>query len=374
MESHNLATAGRETPTGQGQAPSVRDTRFVRLDKFGAPSDLIVEAKQLKSSLQPGEVQVRVEACGLNFADLMGVQGLYPPLPKPPVIMGMECAGTITAVGEEAKNRKVGERVIGMARHGMWQQYVALPENNAHLMPDSMSFEEGAALPISYLTAYMMLFRMANLTSGKSVLIHMAAGGVGIAATQLCKTVPDVTVFGTASASKHQRISEIGVTHPIDYRTKDYVEEIRKISPTGVDIVLDPLGGADSKKGFDLLKPFGSLITFGAANCVTGQTKSLCALIKTWRSQLTTTTLKLMQTNKAVCGFHLSYSDNHHITACMAELLRLYSEKKIKPCIDSRYHFEEVTKAMQRMHERKNIGKIILLTEPKQKLPDDKEK
>uniref|UniRef100_H3CKB9 Alcohol dehydrogenase-like C-terminal domain-containing protein n=1 Tax=Tetraodon nigroviridis TaxID=99883 RepID=H3CKB9_TETNG len=91
----------------------------------------------------------------------------------------------------------------------------------------------------------------------------MTAGGVGIAATQLCQTVPDVTIFGTASASKHETIAQGGVTHPVDYRTRDYVEEIRKISPNGVDIVLDPLGGLDTQKGFSLLKPLGTLIIFG---------------------------------------------------------------------------------------------------------------
>ncbi|XP_049614390.1 synaptic vesicle membrane protein VAT-1 homolog isoform X2 [Syngnathus scovelli] len=230
---------------------------------------------------------------------------------------------------------------------------------------ESMSFEEGAALPISYLTAYLMLFRMTNLTPGKSVLVHMAAGGVGTAATQLCQTVPDVTVFGTASSSKHDFITQNGVTHAIDYRTRDYVEEIRKISPKGVDIVLDPLGGADTQKGFGLLKAFGSLVIFGAANCVTGQKRSLMALVKVWYNQLSFNALKLMQTNKAVCGFHLSYLDDENISACMTSLLQLYAEGKLKPIIDSRFHFEEVTDAMRRMHERQNVGKVILLPEPK---------
>lgn len=194
----------------------------------------------------------------------------------------------------------------------------------------------------------------------------MAAGGVGIAVTQLCQTVPDVTVFGTASASKHETIAEGGVTHPIDYRTKDYVEEIRKISPKGVDIVLDPLGGSDTQKGFSLLKPLGTLIVFGAANCVTGQKKNLLAMAKTWYNQLSLTTLKLMQANKAVCGFHLGYiSDEQLISMTMFKLLELYRQGKIKPRIDSCYHFEEVTDAMRRMHERQNIGKVILLPEAK---------
>ncbi|MEQ2242461.1 Synaptic vesicle membrane protein VAT-1, partial [Ilyodon furcidens] len=190
--------------------------------------------------------------------------------------------------------------------------------------------------------------------------------GVGIAVTQLCQTVQDVTVFGTASASKHETISQGGVTHPIDYRTKDYVTEIRKISPKGVDIVLDPLGGSDSQKGFSLLKPLGMLIVFGAANCVTGQKKNLLAMAKTWYNQLTLNTLKLMQTNKAISGFHLGYiHDEGLFEKTLVKLLELYQQGKIKPRIDSCYHFEEVAEAMKRMHDRQNIGKIILLPEPK---------
>ncbi|XP_037320013.1 synaptic vesicle membrane protein VAT-1 homolog [Pungitius pungitius] len=317
--------------------------------------------------LREGEVLVRVKACGLNFAELLGKQGLYELLPAPPVTLGMEGSGVVEAVGEGVLDRKVGDRVIMLDRSGMWQEVVVVPADRTFLMPEQMSFEEGAAIPINYLTAYMMLFEMANVRPGKSVLIHMAAGGVGIAVTQLCQTLPDVTVFGTASASKHEIIAQGGVTHPIDYRTKDYVEEIRKISPKGVDIVLDPLGGSDTQKGFNLLKPLGTLIVFGAANCVTGQKKNLLAMAKTWYNQLSLNTLKLMQVNKSVGGFHLGYlTDEELISRTMIKLLELYGQGKIKPRIDSCYHFEEVTDAMRRMHERQNIGKVILLPERKQ--------
>lgn len=341
--------------------------RALVLTGHGGYDKVKLQVKTLaKPKLKAGEVLVRVKACGLNFAELLGRQGLYELLPAPPVTMGMEGSGVIEAVGEDVKDRKVGDRVIALTRSGMWQEVVVVPADRTFPMPEEMSFEEGAALTINYMTAYMMLFEMANLRPGKSVLIHMAAGGVGIAATQLCQTVQDVTVFGTASASKHETITQGGVTHPIDYRTKDYVEEIRKISPKGVDIVLDPLGGSDTQKGFSLLKPLGMIIVFGAANCVTGQRKNLLAMAKTWYNQLSLNTMKLMQANKAVSGFHLGYiTDEQLLDRTMSKLLELYKQGKIKPCIDSCYHFEDVTEAMKRMHERQNIGKVILLPEPK---------
>lgn len=361
------ASSPKERENTQTNEEKSLPCRALVLTGYGGYDKIKLQVKKLsKPQLKAGEVLVRVKACGLNFAELMGRQGLYDPLPSPPVTMGMEGSGVVEAVGEDVKDKKVGDRVIVLERSGMWQEVVVVPAERAVLMPDQMSFEEGAALPINYLTAYLMLFEQANIRPGKSVLIHMAAGGVGIAATQLCQAVQDVTVFGTASASKHEIIVQGGVTHPIDYRTKDYVEEIRKISPKGVDVVLDPLGGSDTQKGFNLLKPMGSIIVFGAANCVTGQKRNLLALAKLWYHQLSLSTLKLMQTNKAVCGFHLGYiTDEELISRTMTTLLELYNQGKIKPRIDSCFHFEEVADAMRRMHERQNIGKIILLPEPK---------
>ncbi|CAI5658838.1 unnamed protein product [Oreochromis niloticus] len=364
------AAAAAEPPAAAAE-PAAEEKplsfRALVLTGHGGYDKVKLQVKTMaKPKLKAGEVLVRVKACGLNFAELLGRQGLYELLPSPPVTMGMEGSGVIEAVGEDVNDRKVGDRVIALARSGMWQEVVVVSADRTFLMPEEMSFEEGAALTINYMTAYMMLFEMANLRPGKSVLIHMAAGGVGIAATQLCQTVQDVTVFGTASASKHETITQGGVTHPIDYRTKDYVEEIRKISPKGVDIVLDPLGGSDTQKGYSLLKPLGMIIVFGAANCVTGQRKNLLAMAKTWYNQLSLNTMKLMQSNKAVSGFHLGYiTDEQLFGRTMSTLLELYKQGKIKPRIDSSYHFEEVTEAMKRMHERQNIGKVILLPEPK---------
>ncbi|KAG7506976.1 synaptic vesicle membrane protein VAT-1-like [Solea senegalensis] len=367
------AAAQASGSSGSAAREKALSCRSLLLTGYGGYDKVKLQVKTLSPpQLQAGEVLVRVKACGLNFAELMGRQGLYDPLPPPPVTMGMEGAGIIEAVGKDVEDKKVGDRVIAMSRSGMWQEFVVVSNERTFLMPDQMSFEEGAAIPVNYLTAYMMLFDMANLKPGKSVLIHMAAGGVGIAATQLCRTVPDVTVFGTASAAKHETISQGGVTHPIDYRTKDYAEEIHKISPKGVDIVLDPLGGSDTQKSFNLLKPMGSLIVFGAANCVTGQKRSLLALAKIWYNQLSLSALKLMTTNKAIGGFHLGYiTDEQLFSGAMAKLLELYNQGKIKPHIDSCHHFEEVVNAMRRMHERQNIGKVILLPEPKK---EEKEK
>ncbi|KAJ8414334.1 hypothetical protein AAFF_G00052040 [Aldrovandia affinis] len=341
--------------------------RSLVLSGYGGYDKVKLQLKKGMPTLKNGEVLVRVKACGLNFADLLARQGLYDRLPSPPVTPGMECSGVIEALGEEVTGRQVGDKVLVLNRCGMWQEVVAVPASHTFSMPEGMSFEEAAAIPVNYITAYMMLFDFGNLRPNQSVLVHMAAGGVGIAATQLCKTVKDVTVFGTASASKHEAISQGGVTHTIDYRTQDYVSEIRKISPKGLDVILDPLGGSDTHKAFNLLKPMGKLITYGTANMLTGQKKNLLAVAKTWYNQFSTNAGSLIHSNKSVCGFHLGYLDgeNELISQVVAKLLELYNQGKIKPRLDSTYHFEQVGDAMRRMQERNNIGKVILLPEPK---------
>ncbi|NWJ03330.1 VAT1 protein, partial [Crypturellus undulatus] len=260
---------------------------------------------------------------------------------------------------------QVGDRVMVLARWGLWQEVVNVPANQTWLIPEGMSFEEAAAFPVNYITAYMILFDFGNLRPNQSVLIHMAAGGVGTAAVQLCKTVENVTVFGTASAAKHDALKTGGVAHPIDYRTMDYAEEVRKISPKGVDIVMDPLGGSDTSKAFHLLKPMGKLITYGVSNVITGQKKNFMAMAKTWWNQFSINALQLLHHNKAVCGYDLANMDEEYelLGGVMTKLINLYNQGKVKPKIDSVWPFEQVADAMRKMQEKKNVGKVILVPE-----------
>ncbi|OXB55291.1 hypothetical protein ASZ78_014085 [Callipepla squamata] len=366
------APVAAATPPAQSVEPPVKgasggeapEHRALVLTSFGGYEKVKVQARR-SGSPRPGELSVRVRACGLNFADVMVRQGLYDRLPSPPFCPGMECAGTVCAVGEEVRDRQVGDKVMILARTGLWQEVVNVPAMQTFLMPEGMSFEEAAALPVNYITAYMILFDFGNLRPNQSVLIHMAAGGVGNAAIQLCKTVENVTIFGTASASKHDSLKESGVAHPIDYRTVDYAEEVRKISPKGVDIVMDPLGGSDTSKAFHLLKPMGKVITYGVANLITGQKKNLMAMAKTWWNQFSINAIQLLHHNKAVCGYHLGYMDEEYelITGVVLKLINLYNQGKIKPKIDSVWSFDQVADAMKHMQEKKNVGKVILVPE-----------
>ncbi|XP_031558780.1 synaptic vesicle membrane protein VAT-1 homolog, partial [Actinia tenebrosa] len=345
--------------------PEVETMRCVRLNGHGGYGKLKVE-KHPKPKATDGNVVVKVHACGLNFADLMQRQGSYSEAPKVPYTPGLECSGVVEEIGEHVTGIEVGSRVCCITLFGSWAEFVAVPFTHCFVMPESMTFEEGAAFPVTYLTAYLMLFHCGNIKRRKSILIHMAAGGVGTAATQLCKTVEGLKIFGTASASKHEMIKEFGVDHPIDYRTQDYVHAIKDITH-GVDLILEPLSGSDTKKCYDLLNPMGAMICFGYANQIS-ESKGVFSAAKNWFQGVTFNPTKMIPDNKTVCGFHLGriYTSIDLIRDAMKDLMKLYNDGALKPCIDSVFALEEVAKAQQKMHERKNIGKILLspLKEP----------
>ncbi|XP_072028837.1 synaptic vesicle membrane protein VAT-1 homolog [Amphiura filiformis] len=351
------------------------------LTGFGGYHKLKVVDAPKPGSPGDGQVLIKVVASGINFAELHARQGMYKSKDgkvTPPCVLGMEASGTVEEVGKGVETLQVGDRVFCINMFELWKEYVVIPANRAFVMPDEMSFEEAASIPVNYLTAYLMLFDFGNLRKNKSVLCHMAAGGVGFAVTQLCKTVENVTVFGTSSEHKHKAIQANGVDHPIDYRTKDYVEEVRKISPNGVDIVLDPLCGADTKKGYDLLKPMGKLIIFGAANGMTGEHKSFTNLASMWWSLPTFKPLSMMTSNKSVAGFHLGYLSGDDeseamITDAAADLVRMYKEGLIKPHVDSVWPFEKAGDAMKYIADRKNVGKVVLSWEKKDDTEEKKE-
>jgi NADPH:quinone reductase-like Zn-dependent oxidoreductase len=311
-----------------------------------------------------GEVRIRVKACGLNFAEVTARQGLYPDAPKPPCVVGYEGAGIVDALGEGVTAPAVGTRVVFMKRFGAHADCVCVPAELAVPMPDDMSFEHGAALPVNYITAYHMLFRVARVRSGDSVLIHMAAGGVGTAALQLCRTVPGITTFGTASARKHDHLRALGCDHPIDYHTQDYAEEVRRITQgRGVDFVFDPLGGADWKKGYALLSESGVLVCFGMANVqVPGRRRLLHALGQVMRVPRFHP-MKMMGDNKGVAGLNVGrlWHRLDLLRPQMDDLMRLYREGKIKPHIDSIHPFEKAAEAYARIEHGQNVGKVLMV-------------
>ena len=190
-------------------------------------------------------------------------------------VVGYEVAGTVESVGEGVESVKPGDRVLAGTRFNGQAELVTVRESMVYELPERLSFEEGAAFPVNYATAQAGLVVMGGLKKGERVLIHAAAGGVGISATQIAKRI-GAEVFGTASASKHDAILEQGVDHAVDYRTHDFAGEVRRITGgEGIDVAFDALGPSSFRKDYRLLRPGGRLIMYGASEVQTGERRSL---------------------------------------------------------------------------------------------------
>lgn len=310
-----------------------------------------------------GEIRIRVRACGLNFAEVMARQGLYPDSPKPPLVAGYEASGVVDAVGAEAHGFEKGTRAVALTRFGGHADTVCVPAEQALVMPERMTFDEGAALPVNYLTAYHMLFEVFRIKPGDRVLVHMAAGGVGTAVCQLCKTVPDVVTYGTASRHKHEYIRDHGCTHPIDYHRLDYVRSVRDLTEgRGVDLVLDPLGGADWKRGYSLLRPGGQLIAFGWANMTSGGRRRYARVLRQLSQTPIYSPTRLMNDNRGVSGVNMGHlwQQIDLLGAEMAALRELYEKDQIKPHVDRSFSFEDAAEAHRYIESRENVGKVLL--------------
>lgn len=311
-----------------------------------------------------GQLTIRVRAAGLTFADVMARQGLYPDAPKPPCVVGYEVAGTVEAHGVGVTAPAVGRPVLALTRFGGHADVVSVPATQVLELPDGVGFEEAAALPVNYLTAYHMLFRVAHLSAGERVLVHMAAGGIGIAVLQLCRTVEGVVTFGTASAGKHDAVRAEGCTHPIDYHHLDYVREVRRLTGgEGIDVVLDPLGGTDWRKGLALLRPTGRLVAYGFANLTAGDRRRLPRLARQLLGVPLLTPLGLMNHNRTVSGVNLGHlwGEAAMLRAELAEVVELWRAGTIRPRVDSVFPFSQAAQAHRRLTDRRNTGKVVLV-------------
>ena len=315
---------------------------------------------------EPGQVRIAVRASGLNFAELMASQGLYPDAPKLPAILGYEIAGQIDAVGDGADASRVGERVVAFTHFGGHAQLCCVASQYALPIPAMMSFEAAATLPVTYLTAYHMLFFAANLRAGETVLVQMAAGGVGTAVLQLCRTVADVTTFGTASAGKHQVLRENGCSHPIDYHAVDYAAEVRRLTDgRGVDVVLDPLGSRDTRKGYQLLRAGGRIIVYGFANLQRRRFSPIRVLGQLARVPRFSP-LRLMNENRGVIGVQMGrlLGRADLLRGEMRALLALFEQGKIAPVIDCVLPLESGAKGYDRIASGQNVGKVVIAVLP----------
>ncbi len=314
-----------------------------------------------------GEVRIAVKAAGINFADTMARVGLYPDAPKTPCVLGYEVAGEIESVGDGVDDHKVGDRVLAGTQFGGQAELVTVPAEQALPLPEALSFEQGAAFPVNYGTAHAALIVMGSLRQGDRVLIHAAAGGVGISATQIARNV-GAEIFGTASPSKHEAIRAQGVDHPIDYRSLDFETETMRITAgDGVDLVIDALGPTSFRKDYRLLRPGGRLVMYGLSEGSNDGKRDILAMLKSLLSMPTTTmpwwkSLLIMNENKGVFGLNMLkwWETEGSLDRLTEPLMADLVAGRIDPVVAEAFPFERAGDAHKFIAERRNVGKVVL--------------
>ena len=329
--------------------------RSVVITKAGPPEVLQVQERP-EPTPGPGQLRVEVGAAGVNFADLMARVGLYPDAPDLPAVVGYEVAGTVAELGDGVDRFAVGDRVMAGTRFGGYSEQVVAKAADVAPLPDGLSFEEGAAVPVNYLTAYLGLRRFGALEPGERVFLHAAAGGVGIAATQIAKH-RGAEVWGSASPGKHDAIRGFGVDHAVDY-TQDGWE--KGLPP--MDVVMDALGGKSFRRSYDMLRAGGRLIAFGAAGVVDGEKRNLVAAGKTALTMPRFNLIKQMSASKAVIGLNMLtiWDELGSLESFMGAIEELLAEGALEPVVAKAFPFDQAAEAHRYIGERRNVGKVVL--------------
>jgi NADPH:quinone reductase-like Zn-dependent oxidoreductase len=330
--------------------------RAVVITKHGGPGVLEVQ-EQPDPQIGPGEVRIDVAAAGINFADVMARMGLYPDAPKTPCVVGYEVAGTVLEVGEGVDGITPGQRVVAGTMFGGYASQVVVPASDVVALPDELSFEQGAAIPVNYGTAWAGLIGFGSLQAGERVLVHSAGGGVGIAATQIAKRT-GAEVYGTASPGKHARCEELGVDHPLDYTKSGWERGLPKF-----DVILDAVGGKSFRTGYDLLRPGGRLVAFGASALVSGQRRNLVTALRTVIRMPRFNMIKQMSESKAVVGLNMLslWKDRGTLQPWIAPLREMLDDGTVKPVVAGDFTFDEAGAAQTMITERRNVGKVVLV-------------
>jgi NADPH:quinone reductase-like Zn-dependent oxidoreductase len=235
----------------------------VVITAFGGPDKLQLQQQPALPEPGPGQIRVRVLTASASFTDIMVRKGLYPGISaKPPFTPGYDLVGVVDKMGPDVSHLKLGQRVADLTVIGAYSEYVILPAANVVALPEGLNDEEAVALILSYTTAYQMLYRIARVEAGQTILIHGASGAVGTALAQLGR-VSGLTMYGTASASKHDYVSGLGVV-PIDYRNEDFVARLQQETAMGgVDAVFDAISVDNFQRSYQALAPDGRLVTYG---------------------------------------------------------------------------------------------------------------
>ena len=316
--------------------------------ELGGPGSL--EREELDAvSADPGQVVIDVSAAGCNFFDILITQGKYQVRPELPFSPGAEVAGTVRGVGEGVERFSVGDRVSGFLEYGGFASTVAAPQERVFPMPPQMTFEEAAALGIVYQTSYVGLVRRANLREGETLLVHAAAGGVGLAAVQIGVAL-GARVIGTAGTpDKLDLVKQHGADAVINYREDDWVARVKELTDgRGADVIYDPVGGDTFDLSTKCIAFEGRILVIGFASGRIPSAQMSRVLVK----------------NFSLVGLHwgLYFEKNLRVLQDTQEALsRLYAAGKIAPLVSATYPLTEAAAALEALAARRTTGKVVLI-------------
>jgi NADPH:quinone reductase-like Zn-dependent oxidoreductase len=300
-------------------------------------------------------------AAGLNFADVVARRGLYPEAPKNPAVLGYDVAGTVHAVGKSVKDLTIGQRVTALTRFGGYATYAKTMHEGVNAIPDNIDFPTATALATQACTAFYCTYESVKLHAGDIVLVQAAAGGVGSMLVQMAKHEKCI-VYGTASSKKQDYLRSIGVDMPIDY-TKDDFSDIIKKNGHKIDVAFDSVGGSSFKKTYKLLNAGGRIVTFGAAEQISGnQTNKLGALMTLLRFGFFSP-IQLLMSSKAIIAVNmLKIADNrpHIFKECLKNVIEMAENNILKPHMDKVFKAEDIAQAHDYLESRQSIGKVVI--------------
>ncbi|KAJ3116696.1 hypothetical protein HDU96_009047 [Phlyctochytrium bullatum] len=340
--------------------------REIVITKAGGTDVLKIQERQ-DPTPGKGEIRIRVKASGINFADIMARMGLYPDAPPLPTVVGYEVSGVVDAIGEGVEQSWKDKEVVAFTRFKGYADTVVVSKDFVVEKPSNLSFVDAASIPVVYLTAWMLIVHSGGLRKGQTLLIQNAGGGVGLAAIDIGRHI-GATMIGTASAKKHEFLKSRGLHHAIDYRTQDFVTEVKRITQgKGVDLIIDPVGGDAWEKNYSILRAGGRLGAFGASVLQESASKGLLGKITGAASLFYNmpkwSPLTLMNDNKSVFGVNLGHMWDEHerLMEWFKEILDGTTEGWARPYVDSVFDFDNVAKAHEFIEGRNNIGKVILV-------------
>ncbi len=338
--------------------------KAVTLVKAGNVEQAFEVREHPMPTMKPHQVLIKVEAFGLNFADVMARKGLYREAPPMPSIIGYDVVGVVEQAGEEADQNLVGKRVTALTRFGGYAEYVATNARAVAEVPADMPAGTATALATQYTTAYHSACEKMNLFPGDHVLVHAAAGGVGTALVQLAKWRGCI-VYGTASKpEKLEYLKSIGVDHAINYRTTDYEAEARKLlgEKGRFDAIFNAVGGKSFKKDMRLLGSGGSICCFGAAERSSGKWGIFSTLNLVFSMGFIHPIFMMMR-SKTVVGINMLKVADYQpeaILRSMKEVVKLTEAGVLKPHVGGEFSVNEVGKAHAFLEGRDSIGKVVV--------------